>query len=532
MIVARKASGIPCESAGGRKGVTEKVAAILRVPAGRLSVVTPLDRDAWGLVLIARTPSAARDLAKQMKSRRAVRRYSAVVEGDAGEGTTRTVRTHLAMSRRGVPEPVDPARAHTEYPVEAIIHVRTKQRGDTRSLVHVRAETDRPMEVRAQLAEAEMPVVNDRAFGAQAAPLKGVALVADEIVVPGAKETDRARTFRVDLPRDVRALMDADKIASAGDEAGAMETAEGERVAVGWEQRGWEQVAPWYAELLGERGSDFHEVVVHPGVMRLARVEPGSALLDLACGEGTLCRLAAQAGAEVFGLDASASLVERARDASPERAEFVVGDARAADLNNALAGRSFDAVTCVMALMNIDDAHAVVRGASSLLSPGGRLVIVVLHPAFRTPGQTAWGWTPDGDRVTQFRRVDSYLGETAQTVVMNPGAVAQGEPAVETTTYHRPLSAYTDAVSSAGLLIDAVEEWASHRSSDSGPRAAEENRARREIPMFLAIRAIKPGQGAGIDEADDEADELGAGFEAEPAPRRGAPPVDDLGVIG
>jgi hypothetical protein len=41
----------------------------------------------------------------------------------------------------------------------------------------------------------------------------------------------------------------------------------------------------------------------------------------------------------------------------------------------------------------------------------------------------------------------------------------------------------------AGFLIEALEEWPSLRTSQPGPRAAEENRARREIPMFLGIRA-------------------------------------------
>jgi hypothetical protein len=45
----------------------------------------------------------------------------------------------------------------------------------------------------------------------------------------------------------------------------------------------------------------------------------------------------------------------------------------------------------------------------------------------------------------------------------------------------------------AGLLIDAIEEWASHKQSTSGPRAAAENVARKEIPMFMAMRAVKVG---------------------------------------
>jgi hypothetical protein len=60
-----------------------------------------------------------------------------------------------------------------------------------------------------------------------------------------------------------------------------------------------------------------------------------------------------------------------------------------------------------------------------------------------------------------------------------------------TWTFHKPIEQYVKALRNAGLLIDAIEEWPSHKTSTSGPRAAAENVARKEIPMFLAIRAVK-----------------------------------------
>jgi hypothetical protein len=51
---------------------------------------------------------------------------------------------------------------------------------------------------------------------------------------------------------------------------------------------------------------------------------------------------------------------------------------------------------------------------------------------------------------------------------------------------------YIRTLRNAGLLTDAMEEWPSHKKSTSGPRAAAENLARSEIPMFVALRAVKP----------------------------------------
>jgi hypothetical protein len=60
-----------------------------------------------------------------------------------------------------------------------------------------------------------------------------------------------------------------------------------------------------------------------------------------------------------------------------------------------------------------------------------------------------------------------------------------------TWTFHKPIEAYVKPLRTAGLLIDALEEWPSHKTSTSGPRAPAENVARKEIPMFLALRAVK-----------------------------------------
>jgi SAM-dependent methyltransferase len=268
---------------------------------------------------------------------------------------------------------------------------------------------------------------------------------------------------------------------------------------------GWDHVAGWYEGLVGGNRSDFHENVVLPGVVRLIGPRPGLRVLDIACGEGVLCRRLARLGAECTGVDASGRLVQAAgklaaRLPAEHRPRFAVGDAR--DLGAvpelARARESFDAASCVLALMNMDPFEPVLDGAAEMLKPGGLFVAVVLHPAFRSPGQTSWGWDAAAPpepgsppAVRQYRRVDAYLSIASRVIVMNPAQAAEGKPAVTTVTWHRPIEVYVHAFASAGLLIDALEEWPSHRVSQPGPRAAEEDRARREIPMFLALRARK-----------------------------------------
>ena len=253
----------------------------------------------------------------------------------------------------------------------------------------------------------------------------------------------------------------------------------------------WGDVAGWYDEHVGDGGGDFHENVVLPGALRLlgkgdTGVE-GMAVLDVACGQGVLCRQLAERGARPVGFDASEALIRRARERSPELA-FHVGDAREIESAAWLAAGSFDAAACLLALSNIQPIRPVFDGVAKALRPAGRLAIVVNHPAFRGAKETHWGWDADAD--VQYRRVDRYLLPRKAPIVAHPGRRDDG---TYTWTYHRPIGAYVKALARAGLLVDALEEWPSHRVSQPGARAAAENRARKEIPMFLAIRAIKPG---------------------------------------
>jgi ubiquinone/menaquinone biosynthesis C-methylase UbiE len=244
----------------------------------------------------------------------------------------------------------------------------------------------------------------------------------------------------------------------------------------------WENVAEWYDQLVGEAGSEYHREVVLPGVLRLLNPRANEKLLDIACGQGVLCRLLAERGAEVTGVDAAAKLIDAAQLRGPASIHYHVGDAR--DLSF-LAESHFNAAACTLAIQNIHPIQPVLSGVARALVLGGRFAMVMMHPCFRGPKETSWGW--DEKRQVQYRRVDRYLVPRKSPIVARPGA----EPDVYTWTFHKPIEAYVKTLRNAGLLIDAIEEWPSHKISTSGPRAHAENVARKEIPMFLAIRAIR-----------------------------------------
>jgi len=249
----------------------------------------------------------------------------------------------------------------------------------------------------------------------------------------------------------------------------------------------WGEVADWYDQLVGEGGSEFHREIVLPGAMRLLAVKAGDEVLDIACGQGVLCRLLSRQGAASVGIDAAPDLIRMAKDRNAQLPEgalrpvYQLGDAR--DLSG-LAENHFAAAACLLAIQNMNPIAPVFRGVARELKGMGRFVIVMMHPCFRGPKETHWGW--DDRNMLQYRRVDRYLSPRKIPIVTHPG---KGKD--YTWTFHKPIEAYVKALRNAGLLVDALEEWASHKISTSGPRAGAENTARKEIPLFMAIRGIK-----------------------------------------
>src|SRR5437016_2016449 len=80
----------------------------------------------------------------------------------------------------------------------------------------------------------------------------------------------------------------------------------------------WDNVADWYDQLVGESGSEYHRQVVLPGVLRLLALQPGDSAIDIACGQGVLCRILNERGVETTGIDAARELIAAARERGPD----------------------------------------------------------------------------------------------------------------------------------------------------------------------------------------------------------------------
>ncbi len=186
-------------------------------------------------------------------------------------------------------------------------------------------------------------------------------------------------------------------------------------------------------------------------------------------------------GAGDAGLDAALQLIALAQNHSPKTISYYAAPADNLDI---LAAASFDTVVIILAVQNIKNMAAVFAGCSRVLVSGGRLVIVINHPAFRIPKRSSWGW--DGASSSQYRRVDGYLTESSVAIDMHPGL----EHKDMTVSFHRPIQSYINALAK-GFAVTRMEEWISHRESMKGPRQAAENKIRKEIPLFMMLESKK-----------------------------------------
>lgn len=250
--------------------------------------------------------------------------------------------------------------------------------------------------------------------------------------------------------------------------------------------KGWDNVAGWYDKLVGDNGSDYHQHVILPAAVRLLQLQPGERVLDLCCGQGVLAPLVTTAGAEYVGVDASPKLIESARERTKHpKARFLISDVTKP---GKWADGSFDAAACLMAVHDVEDLEPMFLNLADALSPGGRALFIFMHPCFRIPRQSHWGW--DEERKIQYRRLDRYGQPLAIPIQTHPGLAST----LHTQFYHRPLAGYLNELGAVGLGVVGCEELYSHRRSQAGPKSRGEHRAAEEFPLFLALLAVKPAE--------------------------------------
>jgi 2-polyprenyl-3-methyl-5-hydroxy-6-metoxy-1,4-benzoquinol methylase len=204
--------------------------------------------------------------------------------------------------------------------------------------------------------------------------------------------------------------------------------------------RRWNDAATTEAlEATAEDGDFSKRHLANPHLLRMLGKVTGRRVLDAGSGNGYLSRLLAARGANVVGVEPTASMCGFAREKEGELRQGVTYvQADLTDLPDVPElGEPFDAVACSMVLMAIPDWKPAMRACVEALRPGGRFVFAIVHPAFEELYPT---WKQHGEY-----RVSRYLEEYEL-----PGHVASD--------FHRPLSAYLNELAALGCPLREIVE--------------------------------------------------------------------------
>jgi SAM-dependent methyltransferase len=159
-------------------------------------------------------------------------------------------------------------------------------------------------------------------------------------------------------------------------------------------------------------------------VEQLLRLEPGSDVLDVPCGEGRVSIELAARGHRVHGIDLTGALIEAAR--ANARARGIAATFEQRDMRTLDAESAYDAALCWWGSFGYfpdGENEAFAAAVARALRPGGRFVIDTHVAESILPRLTPRGWWEAGDvTVLEDRRYDHQLGriETDWTL-LRPG---------------------------------------------------------------------------------------------------------------
>lgn len=253
------------------------------------------------------------------------------------------------------------------------------------------------------------------------------------------------------------------------------------------QKKGWDPLAKWYDGWMGQEGSKHHQLVI-PTVIELLNLQPNDKLIDLGCGQGVLSTYVNEQQAHYTGLDISPTLIEIAekRHSQQELAQFFQADVTDLEVQVEkyqlpLKESSFDKATFLLSIADIENLDQALHSAAWALKPQGTLVILMIHPAFRIPRQSGWGYDPQ--RKLQYRRIDSYLTPNAIPLKPYPGQKGVSK------SYHRPIQTYMQALKNNDFKVSDLREITVESLLPQNI-SKKEKRAVQEFPLFMAWQAI------------------------------------------
>ena len=234
--------------------------------------------------------------------------------------------------------------------------------------------------------------------------------------------------------------------------------------------RGWQDSAAAYIAFQ-DAGDGNRTLLLDPVMLDLCGDVRGKRMLDIGCGEGRFCRMLAERGASVVGIDVIAEMAQTARARGSAHDAYTLASADKLPFANA----TFDLAVSYVTLVDIVGYAAAIREAARVLRPGGRFVVANLN--FVT---ASLGWQRDDDGKRLYHRIDRYADEFPQVLEWADMRIVN---------WHRPLANYMAAFLGAGLILrDFLTPVPEDQSLRDDPQTEDWFR----VPLFNVMRWEKP----------------------------------------
>jgi len=233
---------------------------------------------------------------------------------------------------------------------------------------------------------------------------------------------------------------------------------------------GWDGSAAAWIASQGEHGDYARRVVLDRPMLDRVGLRPVGRALDVGCGEGRFCRMLAERGIAVTGIDPTEAFIAHARSRHPE-GDYRIGRAEALDF----ADGTFDLVVSYLTLIDIPDIGRAIPEMARVLAPGGRLLIANLTSFITASPDMGWQRGEDGTR--QIFRIDDASDEIVRWTEWD---------GIRIRNWHRPLSRYMSLLLAQGLILRHFDE--------PQPQGGDSERAAlyRRVPWFLVMEWEKP----------------------------------------
>lgn len=229
----------------------------------------------------------------------------------------------------------------------------------------------------------------------------------------------------------------------------------------------WDLIAAERAGQL-DTGIDLsYDHVIVPEMLALAARQRPKRSIDVGCGVGRFTSQLATVVPSVVGIDPSKTSIAEATASHNPQVDFVIATAE----QFARRSEGFDLVVANLVIMDAPNLNTFVASLAELCSPGGRVLISLLHP---------WFWSQYWDYAScdWFRYVEEIFIEASFTI-------SQAVSHRTTTHIHRPLGRYTAALEKNGLHVCVFSE--PMPSADIELRYPEPW----HFPRFLILEALR-----------------------------------------